>query len=154
MACHGNDSIYGWMDGRGQSAGEMWRMQVYMIGTRRAAGAMCAQIHLMLPICYCTLPRLSLPSCPVAAPLSSERRSGKCRTSSAELALHSCWCQLPCPPSLLSPSLVPPSLSSFEKLAAATCWLQWETLCVCHRFFRAYLSNLDCAALQEFPPSW
>lgn len=77
----------------------------------RATGAMYAQIHLELSICDQTppffIPSPLPPSCPVAALLSSERRLGKCRTSSAELSLHSCWCQLLCPPSLLSPSLVP-----------------------------------------------
>lgn len=88
----------------------------YIMCMWRATGAMCAQILLILSICDYTPPPtppppyppcLSLPSCPMAVLLSSERRLGKCRTSSAELLLHSCWCQLLCPPSLLSPRLVP-----------------------------------------------
>lgn len=68
------------------------------------------------------------PSCPTAALLSSERQLGKCRTSSAELSLHSCWCQLLCPPSPLSPSpTLTTTFSTLNKSAAATCWIQQET---------------------------
>lgn len=90
---------------------------------RGCSRATYARTHSQLSICDQTPPSPSLPpfSWPVAALLSSERRLGKCRTSSAELSLHSCWCQLLCPPSLLSPS--PPLWSPSHKLAAATCWL-------------------------------
>lgn len=36
--------------------------------------------------------------------LSSESQLEECRTSSAELSLHSCWCQLLCPPCSLPDS--------------------------------------------------
>lgn len=84
---------------------EIWTKQVYAVFVWTAARSRYAQIHLELSICDKTNlplpPGPSLLSCPVAALLSSERRLGKCRTSSAELSLHSCWCQLLCPPSSL-----------------------------------------------------
>ena len=107
---------------------EMRREQVYDVNVWQAAGAVHAQMHSELSICAQTppSPSLSLPSPASGSSVVLREATGKCRTSSAELSLHSCWCQLLCPPSLLSlPRLL---RSSFEKLAAATGWLLWEIL--------------------------
>lgn len=117
-----HDLINGWIHGKGRFAGSYKEDACSRRGV--APGPrMLGLIHSCPSVTTRHHPRhLSLPfSWPVAALLSSERRLGKCRTSSAELSLHSCWCQLLCPPSLLSPS--PRVRSPSHKLAAATCWL-------------------------------
>lgn len=56
----------------------------------------------------------SVTICPETALVLS--RLEECRTSSAELSLHSCWCQLPCPPSLLSSRLLSPPFVPHRKV--------------------------------------
>lgn len=109
---------------------------------------MCAPIH-------------PPPQCPVPAVLSSESRLEKCRTSSAELSLRSCWCHLLCPPPLLSPRLLPaPPFVLLRKvncchlLVSLVNTIPMPVLTMNFSFLLYYQClKLNCVTLQEFPSS-
>lgn len=95
IGCHHDDSINRWINGRRQSAGR-YR---YIMGLEGCWDHVCSYsfraVHLWL----------DTPLLGHISPVVLRDDWEKCRTSSAELSLHSCWCQLLCPPFLLSCSI-------------------------------------------------